>query len=316
MSKRDDIIERLAMATPERAGCEVKQAPPVTPIRFQSGELTWSLSCWNWSKPDIERRDATESDLVACLLANPELRVAVLEKMPEYRDLVGTICDECGAVWRDDRQLEMIEPHKKRATAAEAELAKVRADALPLAKIILAMAHDSAIEPSEKAIERADRLLAAAETIGTKDSKPPGGSTRKDEQCNAYPEVSPVPFPGRESGGADAPFTPGGAGASAESSEEEGWCARCGHQETDHPRNGRCGAATEEGCDCPGYLETLVDAHDHASELPGGHGPVQAFRRELVEALRELASLVDADLAPRHIAWQKLASRLERGGHQ
>lgn len=43
-------------------------------------------------------------------------------------------------------------------------------------------------------------------------------------------------------------------------------------------------------------------------------GAVHALRGEIVAALRELAMYTDTDTAPRHIAWQKLANRLERGG--
>lgn len=31
------------------------------------------------------------------------------------------------------------------------------------------------------------------------------------------------------------------------------WCSQCGHAESDHPRGEHCGAATEEGCDCPRF---------------------------------------------------------------
>jgi len=44
--------------------------------------------------------------------------------------------------------------------------------------------------------------------------------------------------------------------ATAAEGEMEPWCERCGHYETDHPRGGRCGAATEDGCDCPGFKPT------------------------------------------------------------
>jgi hypothetical protein len=45
---------------------------------------------------------------------------------------------------------------------------------------------------------------------------------------------------------------------------------------------------------------------------PAQGDPVEALRADISAALRKLATFTDADLAPRHIAWQNLASELER----
>jgi hypothetical protein len=45
---------------------------------------------------------------------------------------------------------------------------------------------------------------------------------------------------------------------------------------------------------------------------PAQGDPVEALRTDISAALRKLATFTDADLAPRHIAWQNLASELER----
>ena len=35
--------------------------------------------------------------------------------------------------------------------------------------------------------------------------------------------------------------------------DDEPWC-ECGHLQSDHPRDGRCGAALEERCDCQRFI--------------------------------------------------------------
>lgn len=80
----------------------------------------------------------------------------------------------------------------------------------------------------------------------------------------------------------------------------------CGHRYGRHS-SGTTGPCRDSLCPCLHWSEPSPAK----PELPGGKGPDYVTRAELVAALRKFALYADADTAPRHIAWQKLANELE-----
>lgn len=186
-------------------------------------------------------QDATAADVVAALLANPEARREVLELMPEHQESVKWQT-EYRLRWEAmiekapdiDHLEEAAELLREELLAERGTVAKLVELAEATGKCVLANVREDyryapelrgnagyllAAASQWRLRQSSDQALSAPTAESGKDSKPPGGSLRKDEQCNAYPEVSPVPFPGRESGGAEAPLQPGGAET----------CDKCGH---------------------------------------------------------------------------------------
>jgi hypothetical protein len=76
----------------------------------------------------------------------------------------------------------------------------------------------------------------------------------------------------------------------------------------------RCGRCLRLRNECWG--DPIVEPAPQPPATTGGAkrllGPADALRAEIVAALRKLAMYSDADTTPRHIAWQNLATELEK----